>query len=101
MDKEQVIELVRAYIGFLRERGYSISSAWLFGSYARGNFHEDSDIDLAIFMDDIDNTFLMQVELMKLVRNFDSRIEPHPIPANDLDDSTIATEAMRYGMKVA
>ncbi len=29
----------------------------LFGSYARGDFAEDSDIDIILLLDDIDNTF--------------------------------------------
>ena len=53
--------------------------AYLYGSSVRGNFNQDSDIDLAIVSDDftgdvIDDGLL----LMCLRRNIDSRIEPQP-----------------------
>mgnify|MGYP002398376257 CR=1 FL=1 len=101
MDKERAVEIGRAYIAFLRERGYPVTSAWLFGSYAKGNFTEDSDIDIALFMENVGNSFLLQVELMKLSRHFDTRLEPHPIPSEDAEWSTIGSEAMKYGFRVA
>ena len=41
-----------------------------FGSYAKDNAHEQSDIDIALVLSKIDNKFESQVQLMKLRRNF-------------------------------
>lgn len=43
-----------------------------------GNLNEDSDIDLAIVLNNLSNSFTMQIQLMKLSRKFDTRIGPHP-----------------------
>ncbi|GHU72202.1 hypothetical protein AGMMS49992_07660 [Clostridia bacterium] len=56
-----------------------VDSAYLFGSYAKGTAHEDSDIDVAIVSpfftgDPIDD----RVWLMNKRHLIDSRIEPHP-----------------------
>jgi uncharacterized protein len=49
----------------------------LFGSYARGNFTENSDIDIAVVVDEIEGDFLdAEFRLFKLRRDIDDRIEP-------------------------
>ena len=73
----------------------------LFGSYARGNFNEDSDIDLAIVLNNLSNSFTMQIQLMKLTRKFDTRIEPHPFDAADFNSSNpFAKEILSKGIPV-
>jgi predicted nucleotidyltransferase len=52
----------------------------LFGSQARGNTHQDSDIDVAVVIDNADNTeknvIELETALFKLRRDIDLRIEP-------------------------
>ncbi|GAB1442984.1 nucleotidyltransferase domain-containing protein [Ignavibacteriales bacterium] len=56
---------------------YDVRYIVLFGSYQRGNFREDSDIDIAIIVDKFSDDFLEdQTNLFRLTRGIDSRIEP-------------------------
>jgi len=56
---------------------YDVKYIVLFGSYQRGNFREDSDIDIAIIVDKFSDDFLEdQTNLFRLTRGIDSRIEP-------------------------
>lgn len=50
MDAEKVLvlEKIKRYLNELEKRGIRIEKAYLYGSYARGNYHKDSDIDIAI-----------------------------------------------------
>ncbi len=49
----------------------------LFGSYAKGNWNENSDIDIAVIIDKINDDYLIvSKQLNKLTRNIDNRIEP-------------------------
>jgi len=52
MDKipESIQKIVEDYIDKL-SRQISIDKVILFGSYAKGNTHKDSDVDIAIFSD--------------------------------------------------
>lgn len=44
---------------------FSFSEAWLFGSFARGNQNENSDIDIAIVLDDcVAPSFDTEIQLM-------------------------------------
>ncbi|HZT87828.1 MAG TPA: nucleotidyltransferase family protein [Stellaceae bacterium] len=49
MDKDKVIEMLRAHADELRRRG--VRRAALFGSVARGTARVDSDIDILIELD--------------------------------------------------
>ena len=76
----------------------------MFGSYAKGTEHEDSDIDIAIITDDIKNDiFDEEVELMKLRKGIDYRLEPHIIRIEDYKnaETPFIKEVIDTGIKVA
>ena len=101
MDKKKAIESVKKYIAFLEEQDFAIRKVYLFGSYVKGNFNEDSDIDLAVVMNNLANGYLMQIELMKISRKFDTRIEPHPFAETDFNLSDpFAHEILTTGIQI-
>ena len=95
MDKEQAINISILFINFLIKNGYNIKKAFLFGSFVKGNFHEDSDIDIALFIDNISNSYLEMINIMKLRRNFDLRIEPHPFHYSDFNSDNPFTNEIK------
>ncbi|NIR51844.1 nucleotidyltransferase domain-containing protein [candidate division KSB1 bacterium] len=102
MDQKTAIEIVRKYIDYLKKNKFDIQQAYLFGSYVVGKHDEDSDIDLAIVMNNSSNSFLTQVELMKISRKFDTRIEPHSFEKSDFNRSNpFANEILRKGIQIA
>ncbi len=101
MDQGPVFSIVKKYINYLQNNKINVHKAYIFGSYARGNYNEDSDIDLAIILNNLSNTFTMQVELMKLGRKIDTRIEPHPFDESDFNASNpFANEILTKGIEV-
>ena len=46
---------------------------FLFGSYATGHANEDSDIDIAVILNDYNNLREIQLDLMRLRRKIDKR----------------------------
>ena len=84
----QVIdEQIKRYIRTLSENRITIWRLYLFGSHAKGTAHAESDIDLAVFWDrdEIDG-FDEDVQLMRLTRNVDLRIEPHSFSRKDFEN---------------
>ena len=72
----------------------------LYGSYAKGNEREDSDIDVAIIVNSIDQDFFSYAPLLwKLRRDIDDRIEPVLIEKNK-DESGFLKEVMRTGLVI-
>ncbi len=53
------------------------SQVFLYGSYAKGRAHENSDIDIAVIVDNIEGSYLLtSARLFELVEGIDTRIEP-------------------------
>jgi predicted nucleotidyltransferase len=87
MDKREAIAIAQKYAEVVKSvLGYD--KMILFGSYAKGDFNEHSDIDIAVVFDDYDNHIKRQFELLKLTRHVDSRIEPHPFRERDFTINT-------------
>ena len=77
-DREIVKEIAKAYGRLVMEK-VDYEHIYLYGSYAKGSYKEDSDIDIAVVGDGfsgylIEGTLL----LMKIRRKIDNRIEPRP-----------------------
>ncbi len=101
MDQRAAYKIVKKYITYLKSNKFNVQKAYIFGSYARGKFNDDSDIDLAIVLNNLSNSFTMQIQLMKLSRKFDSRIEPHPFDEKDFNTSNpFANEILDKGIEI-
>ena len=101
MDKKEIINLARRYFKYLQVNKFNITDAYLFGSYAKGTNNANSDIDIAFIFKDLKDEIDMQIQLMKLRRKFDLRIEPHPFAKKDLDDaSPILQEILKTGISI-
>jgi len=100
MDKTNVIGIVRQYAEVVNS-AFAPKQIFLFGSYAKGNYRDDSDIDVAVILKDYENIIDTQLELKKLRRKIDSRIEPHPFRELDFEQSNpLASEIMKYGQEI-
>lgn len=99
--RAEITEIALKYAKILK-REYALHSMYVYGSYIKGNYHEDSDIDLAVVTDDltgdtIEDTF----KLMRYRRLVDNRIEPHPFLTSEFTlDNPLAREVMETGMRI-
>jgi len=104
MDAEKVlvVEKVKSYLSELNKHGITIEKAYLYGSYARGNYHKDSDIDIAIISRDFQGMrFSDWKKIVPFRRNIDVRIEPMPYRPEDFTDSDpLAVEVMATGEEI-
>lgn len=103
IDRE-IMDIVNKFVQVILAH-YEVKAIILFGSYAKGTNHEDSDIDIAIITDDLkcSDVFEEQLNLRKLRRNIDYRIEPHIIETADYDnvETPFVQEVINTGIKVA
>lgn len=101
MDQKSALEIGQKFFILLLQRNYPVSKMFLYGSYARGNYHPDSDIDLAIILDEMNDPFQTQVDLLQLTWNFDTRVEPHPFEARDFSSlNPVINEILRTGIEI-
>jgi len=98
----EILNTINEYIEEIKKH-YNIDSVILFGSYAKGNIHEDSDIDVAVIIEDFEDAIDIMAELMGLTWDIDARIEPHPIRKKDFEEVSdpFVEEVINTGIKVA
>ncbi|MCB0727848.1 MAG: nucleotidyltransferase domain-containing protein [Ignavibacteria bacterium] len=100
MDKSNVIDIAKEFAKAIRTK-YEYKNIILFGSYAKGNSRNESDIDIAVVFKDYDDSIDMQLELMRLRRKIDTRIEPHPFKEIDFNNmNPIVNEILKYGYEI-
>ena len=99
---KKVIGTVKKYLAEVG-KDYQIEGAFLFGSYANGTEHAESDIDVAILLAKIENRYKERINLSRYTWNIDSRIEPHPIRTDEYmnNSSILASEIIRNGIRIA
>jgi predicted nucleotidyltransferase len=102
MDKIDAIKISKEYLRRVRNADLGFSEAWLFGSYAKGNQHDNSDIDLAIVLqDNVSHTFETEVKLMVIRKGDETLIEPHAFSKAEFDYRTpIVNQIVRYGERI-
>ncbi len=76
MDKEQAISLARKYKALVAQK-LPLKALYLYGSYSKGNFREDSDIDIAVVVEHLNDDYFTDTPLLwKLRRQVSTLIEP-------------------------
>ncbi|PKL40550.1 MAG: hypothetical protein CVV44_02795 [Spirochaetae bacterium HGW-Spirochaetae-1] len=77
MVKAEIESVVKRYISVLKETGFTIDHAYIYGSCARGDNSSDSDIDIMLVSDmfDTDDDGILSSPWLYTVK-VDHRIEP-------------------------
>ena len=88
MDKSDALRICKGYLQRVKNSDLGFSEAWLFGSYAKGNQHDNSDIDIAIILkDNVIHTFETEVKLMVIRKGDETLIEPHAFTRDEFNYS--------------
>ena len=99
MDKAEVIKKLERYKDLLSEH-FDLQQLYLFGSYAKGRWDEDSDIDVAIVVKNLSDDYFATTPLVwKLRREVDDRIEPLLIDEKT-DPSGFLKEIRKHGILI-
>ena len=98
----KIIEIIKKFLLEASKDNVRISKAILFGSYAKGNYHEYSDIDLAVISEDFEgNSFYDGKKLTKAMLRTCIDIESHTYrPEEFNEDNPFVKEILRYGIQI-
>jgi predicted nucleotidyltransferase len=106
MADKRIVKSVQQYLKEVRQKGIPVKYGVLFGSDARGQEHEWSDIDLLVVspLYDKHRTYRDIVKLWRIAAQTDFRIEPIPVGEKPLEndkDSMIVVIARRDGQIIS
>ncbi|MDR0831195.1 MAG: nucleotidyltransferase domain-containing protein [Prevotellaceae bacterium] len=103
MDKRtDIIKKVKDYQELVKQSDFpmQIDKVFLFGSFAKGNAQEDSDIDVAFVVKCwVGDYFTVVPMIWKLTEKIDYRIEPHVI-VPDEDYAGFYDEIQKTGIEI-
>jgi len=94
---------VKKYVDSVAKQLPGLVSAYIFGSYAKNTQRPESDIDVALVIDNLSDNdkFDTQVRLMMLASTIDNRLEPHPISSQDMNSNNpFAVEIGKTGIEI-
>jgi predicted nucleotidyltransferase len=104
MDNRDVIEMLKRYVLLLNAEGFSVSKAYLYGSYAAGTATNESDIDVLIVSDKVDENDDKAIgKAWRLTRKVSTRIEPYIIGLknfNSLSSSPLVDTVKEKGVLI-
>ena len=99
MDQKQAIRIVKKYANVINKK-FSPQKVILFGSYAKGNYKEWSDIDVAVIVDKIEGDYLeLESELWGYTRDIDTIIEPILLEEAN-DSSGFVEDILKHGIVI-
>jgi predicted nucleotidyltransferase len=99
MDKGEALNKVKQYHRLLGQH-MQFDTMYLFGSFAKNSTHEDSDIDVAVIVNNLkDDFFKVNPLLWKLRREIDDRIEPILIDSSN-DNAGFINEIKKHGIEI-
>jgi len=102
MDKSKALRISKGYLQKVMDSDLGLSEAWLFGSYAKGNQHDNSDIDIAIVLKEIGtHSFETEVQLMLIRKGEETIIEPHAFTKDEFNfNEPMVYQIIKYGEKI-
>ena len=104
MDKRtiEVLDIIKKFISELENNDIFISRAILFGSYAKENSNESSDIDVALVSDAfIGKRFLDKEKIRKYKLKTDYRLSTIPYRPEDFNESDyFVKEILNTGIEI-
>jgi len=104
VDPETVTTIVQRYIADLK-KAMPIDKVYLYGSYAKGNPHETSDVDICFFSHAFESQrpldILTELFYLKIKYDKDLLIEPNAFPSSELyNDNPFVKEILRTGREI-
>jgi len=98
LNYDEALNLVKAFKEVIKSRYHSEPKVIMYGSYAKGMAHPDSDIDVAVIVPagEITNRWEQWADLWGDIRKVSVLIEP--VLLEDEEDSMLYREVMRTGV---
>ena len=91
---------IKGCLAALEENGFAVQKAILFGSMAKGNPHEYSDIDLAVWSEQFTDNYFSNIEKTAFIKRQFSNIELHPFTLHETADNNPFIEEINATGKV-
>ena len=98
MDKEQAIKLAQRYKAVVAER-LPLKALYLYGSFSKGTYTAESDIDIAVVLEQLNDDYFEDTPLLwKLRRKIINLIEP--VLLTEDQDNPLYSDIIKTGILI-
>lgn len=98
MDKEQAIKLAQRYKAVVAER-LPLKALYLYGSFSKGTYTAESDIDIAVVLERLNDDYFADTPLLwKLRRKISNLIEP--VLLTEDQDNPLYSDIIKTGILI-
>lgn len=99
--REVAINTAKSFIRDCKSNGLTFYKVFLFGSMAKGNMHEWSDIDLLLVSDQFNDNVFDNLKLYSKINIKYPIIETHPYPTDYfMDGDSFINEAIKESIEI-
>lgn len=99
--RKDIIDKIKQFKSDISSTGLRIDRTILFGSYAKGNANEWSDIDLLLVSPDFNNNLFDNIDKYAQVNIKFPEIEIHPYSTDNFKkEDLFLNEILKYGIRV-
>ena len=98
-----VKKVAKDYVEKVKNAGITIEATYLFGSFAKGKTHKDSDIDICIVSSSFEKDYFDEETKIRMISlGSDIRIEPIAYNPTNLNNkfNSFAQEIKKYGISL-
>ena len=100
--KEIAIKTAQSFVKDCNSNGLTFFKVFLFGSMAKGNIHEWSDIDLLLISDQFNDNVFDNLKLYSKINIKYPIIETHPYPTSYfLGGDSFINEAIKESIEIS
>jgi uncharacterized protein len=98
----EIRKMLKKYFALLKQNNIKLNKAYLFGSYASGNYSTISDIDIALVSDAFEGVRINDREkIRKITLSVSSDLEVMPFNTKDFtNENPFAREIMETGISL-
>ena len=99
---KNILEIIKKYLEEL-SKDITIDKVFIFGSYAKSNYNENSDVDIAIFSKDFTNSSKIEDMSFLLIKTsgLGLDIQPQPFTIEDyLNPEGLVKEILDTGVEI-
>ena len=99
---DKIKSIIENYISLLRDNNIPIKNAYLFGSYAKGNSNEWSDIDIALISESFEGIRIKDKDkIRRITLSISSNLEILPFTPKDFSiENPLAREIIETGIRL-
>lgn len=99
LTRQDILKSVREFVESANEQNITIEKILLFGSYAKGNPHEYSDIDLAVFSKQFTNIHFENNKLIQFTKRL-PQMQLHLYPLRELEEDPFVNEIKKHAVNI-